>query len=54
MLGRGRSRDRNRGGGGAPPGPPPPTTLAGLSDVDITDPQDGDELVYVDGVWINQ
>jgi hypothetical protein len=32
---------------------PPPSTLAALGDVIITDPQNGDELVYSDGAWRN-
>jgi hypothetical protein len=32
----------------------PDVTLAALSDVEITDPQDGDVLVYSSGKWVNQ
>jgi hypothetical protein len=35
-------------------GPVQPITLNDLTDVLITDPQDGDELVYRDGAWRNE
>jgi hypothetical protein len=32
---------------------PEPLTLAAFEDVEIVSPQNGDELIYVDGVWRN-
>jgi len=34
--------------------PPPPSTFEDIVDIQITSPQDGDELVYEDGVWVNK
>jgi hypothetical protein len=43
-----------RGPGVSGEAPPAPLALDDLSDVEIIDPQNGDELVYDDGVWRNQ
>jgi hypothetical protein len=34
--------------------PPPALALADLTDVQLTEPQNGDELTFTDGFWRNE